>query len=110
MSGTGGGLSIHSMTFQQTAYVFVLPCSPTMLFGFPQSLVQFAYFISIFFDFLYLVGILSPHQHVRGQDLFLSSVAFKVCQRAAVQVFLYVNDHRLELFCLTSCKESSLRP
>ena len=48
-----GFLPIYSMAFQQTVYIFVLSSSPRMLFGFPQSLVKFAYFISVFFGFFF---------------------------------------------------------
>ena len=101
------------MAFQQTMYLFVLPSSPFMLFGFPQSLVLFAYFVFVFLGLLYLVRLLSPQQHTRVQHLLLPSVTFRVSKGSCSSVSLCQWSpsravRSLGLLCLTSFKESSL--
>jgi len=42
------------------------------------------------------VCVLSPHQHIWCQDLFLLSITFEVCQGAVIHLPPFVNSHLFE--------------
>ena len=114
------GLPVDSMALQQTVFVFVLPSFPRMLFGFLQSLVKFAHFVSVFFCLLYLVCVLPPHQLIRVKTcsfppslsryvkgwlficLFMSTITISSCSKLRVQ--------GAKKIIFTACHSGKLKP